>query len=94
MFIKNTVAKLITLNYDGKAYKFMPAGDSVEVPDKAKNESPFLGALLRSGDLSEVAKSEDGMTSLIEQAEELDIKVDKRWSETRLKDEIDKALSK
>lgn len=33
------------------------------------------------------------MTDLEKQAEELGIKVDKRWSSERLQDEIDKALS-
>lgn len=33
------------------------------------------------------------MTDLEKQAEELGIKVDKRWSEDRLQQEIDKALS-
>jgi len=92
-------ARLITLNdTDGQAYDILPGGEGaseVVIPNRlAKSE--FVQALAKQGDiiLTEVGEDEsenDELDELRAQAEELGVKVDKRWKEDRIQQEIDKA---
>lgn len=101
MYLKNEAARLITINHkvDGKltSYKLLPGDNpAVEVPD-AVARLDYVKALLKSGSLrrageDEVAENEgDELSELVAQAEALGIKVDKRWKEERLREEIAKA---
>jgi len=98
MEVINNAARLITYSFKKEKYKLMPAGDPVEIPDEAKDESPYLKTLLANGTLAIVegeakAEAEKAIATLREEAEGLGIDVDKRWGETRLKEEIEKALA-
>jgi len=105
MFLKNEAARLITINHkvDGKlaAYKILPGENpAVEVPD-AVAKLDFVKAALKNGSLRRVGADElddvedegegDGLDDLRAEAAELGIKVDKRWKEDRLREEIAKA---
>lgn len=101
MFLKNEAARLITINHkvDGKltSYKILPGDNpAVEVPDAAA-KLDFVKAMLKNGSLrrageDEVAEEEGGeLAELVSEAEGLGIKVDKRWKEERLREEIAKA---
>ncbi|MHA6160976.1 hypothetical protein ACX3X6_08740 [Pseudomonas sichuanensis] len=105
MFLKNEAARLITINHmvDGveTSYPILPGENpSVEVPD-AVVKIDFVKALLKNGDLRRVGADEreadddeeegDDIDSLRADAEALGIKVDKRWKEAKLREEIAKA---
>lgn len=104
MYLKNEAARLITIKHvvDGelKSYQILPGDNpAVEVPD-AVGKIDFVKALIDSGDLrradageAEVDEGEDDddIEVLRAEAEALDIKVDKRWKEDRLREEIAKA---
>lgn len=100
MLIKNNAARLITFSWMGVKYRFMPAGKATEVPDEAA-ASDFLKSLKADGSISvQSGESGDGLLDDIDElaplrveAEGLDIKVDKRWGEERLRKEIDDALA-
>lgn len=95
-------ARLITLNdVDGKAYDVVPGGpDSVEVeiPDRVA-KSNFAQALVNEGQIiitdvgEDETEEDDERAALRAQAEELGIKVDKRWKADRLQSEIDSKLN-
>jgi len=53
MHIINKSARLIDFSWNKKKFRLMPAGNAVEVPDKAI-ESKFLKALMKDGDIVEV----------------------------------------
>ncbi len=92
-------ARLITLNdVDGKTYDVVPNGpDSaeVEIPNRLAH-SEFAQALAKDGHiiLSDVGDAESDDDDLRAEAEELGIKVDKRWKADRLQQEIDAARAK
>lgn len=94
-----TTARLITLNdTDGQAYDIVPNGpDSaeVEIPNRLAN-SPFAKALAKDGHiiLSDVGEDESDEDELRAEAEELGVKVDRRWKADRLQQEIDAARAK
>lgn len=101
MFLKNEAARLIIINMrDGETetgYQILPGENpAVEVPDAAA-KLDFVKALLKSGDLRRVGADElevdegDEEPTLAEQAEALGIKVDKRWGDEKLREEIAKA---
>lgn len=104
MYLKNEAARLITINVRNgdteTSYDILPGENpAVEVPD-ALSKLDFVKHLLKSGDLRRVGADEIGVDdsedeseeqSLAEQAESLGIKVDKRWSEDTLREEIAKA---
>lgn len=105
MFLKNEAARLITINHlvDGveTSYPILPGENpAVEVPD-AVAKIDFVKALLKNGDLRRVGADEiedddgeedgDDIDSLRSEAEVLGIKVDKRWKEAKLREEIAKA---
>ncbi len=89
-------ARLITLNdTDGTAYDIVPGGaDSVdvEIPNRLAH-LPFVQELAKEGQiiLSDVEPEDDGLDDLRAEAESLGVKVDKRWKEERIQQEIDKA---
>lgn len=89
-------ARLITINdTDGKAYDIVPNGAGsvdVEIPNRLAH-SPFVQALAKEGHvvLSDVGGDEPEDADLYAEAEELGIKVDKRWKTERIQQEIDKA---
>ena len=100
MYVRNLAARLITIDWKGIKYPLMPAGDSVEVPDSAK-ESKFVQALEKERSI-EIKDSEsqddllddiDELAPLREEAVELGIKVDKRWGEAKLREAIDAKLA-
>jgi len=92
-------ARLITLNdVDGKAYDVVPGGNEsaeVEIPNRLA-QSEFVQALAKDGHiiLSDVGDVESEDDDLRAEAEELGIKVDKRWKADRLQQEIDAARAK
>lgn len=101
MFLKNEAARLITINHlvgdVETGYPILPGENpAVEVPDEVA-KIPFVKALLKSGDLRRVGADElevdegDEDPTLAEQAEALGIKVDKRWGDEKLREEIAKA---
>lgn len=95
-------ARLITINdTDGKSYDIIPGGDGateVVIPNRLA-KGPFVQGLVKSGELivTEVGddEPETGDDAVVEglraQAEELGVKVDKRWKAERIQQEIDKA---
>lgn len=89
-------ARLITINdTDGTAYDILPGGADaaeVEIPNRLAH-SPFVQALAKEGHvvLSDVGEDEPEDGGLHAEAEELGIKVDKRWKAERIQQEIDKA---
>lgn len=92
-------ARLITLNdVDGQAYDVVPGGNEsaeVEIPNRLAH-SAFVQALAKDGHiiLSDVGDVESEDDDLRAEAEELGIKVDKRWKADRLQQEIDAARAK
>ena len=92
-------ARLITLNdVDGKAYDVVPGGNEsaeVEIPNRLAH-SEFVQALAKDGHiiLSDVGDVESEDDDLRAEAEELGIKVDKRWKADRLQHEIAAARAK
>lgn len=92
-------ARLITINHNGKSYDIVPGGTGavfVDVPNDAV-KTPFVKALIESGELVMVesdspVEDDDGLDELRAEAEKLGVKVDKRWKEERIQQEIDKAL--
>lgn len=106
MFLKNEAARLITINHlvDGveTSYPILPGENpAVEVPD-AVAKIDFVKALLKNGDLRRVGADElegedddeDGgedIDALRAEAEGLGVKVDKRWKDAKLREEIAKA---
>jgi hypothetical protein len=98
MFIINRKARLVTFSFEGKEYKFLPAGDAVEVPDEAAKKSPFLANQLKTRSLEKVGGgkqvdlvNDDELDELREEAALLDITVDKRWGIAKLKEKIEEA---
>lgn len=53
MYIINKSARLIDFSFDKVKYRLMPAGNAVEVPNKAM-DSVFLEALIKEGSVKEV----------------------------------------
>lgn len=100
MYVLNKAARLITFSWEGKKYKLMPAGDSVELPDTAR-KSKFLSALAADGSVvieSTAAQADlmddiDDLAELRQEAADLSIKVDKRWGESKLQEMIDAKLA-
>lgn len=92
-------ARLITLNdTDGQAYDIVPGGEDsaeVEIPNRLAH-SAFAQALAKDGHiiLSDVGDVESEDDDLRAEAEELGVKVDKRWKADRLQQEIDAARAK
>jgi hypothetical protein len=102
MYIINHARRLITLNFDGKSYPLMPAGDAVEVPDDLVKKSDFAKSLIK--DRSIAIHSEEGQKSLIgdndgegeleqlrEEAGLLGIEFDGRWGIAKLTKAITEA---
>lgn len=105
MHLKNEAARLITINTgsgpDAKKYQILPGlNPIIEVPDELA-KIPFVKALLADGSLRRVGAEELAGDVAEEEEEEeenlealaaaLGIKVDNRWNEDRLRDEIAKA---
>ncbi|MNF67954.1 hypothetical protein D3C85_1672750 [compost metagenome] len=101
MRLKNEAARLITINHlvgeTETSYKILPGENpAVEVPDEVA-KIDFVKALLKNGELRRVGEDEldpqddDEPPTLVEQAASLGIKVDKQWSDARLRAEIAKA---
>jgi len=108
MKIKNMVARLITVDHEVsgevKSFRFMPAGEPIEVPKQVAS-SLYIKALINDGSLSIVDVEDDveddadpaeasRLSDLVAQAEELGVKVDKRWGDDRLTSEIEAALER
>jgi hypothetical protein len=96
MLVKNKAPRLIVIDFKGKKYRLMPAGDAVEMPDAAKKESAFLRSLITEGQVAIVSgqqddllEDDDGLDALRTEAEDLGIKVDKRWGEAKIREAID-----
>lgn len=104
--VKNNVARLITLNarlQNGEpvSVDLVPAAAPVPVND-ALLATRFATVLKEAGDISvfdaghadepEGGEPESDVDDLRAEAAELGIKVDNRWSEKRLREEIQKAL--
>lgn len=105
MFLKNEAARLITINHlvdgDKTSYQILPGENpAIEVPD-AVAKIDFVKVLISNGDLRVADASEgeingagdDDIAALQEEAARAGVKVDKRWSADRLRDEIAKANS-
>jgi len=96
MFVKNESKRLIDFSWNKKKYRLMPAGKAVEVPDEAK-KSTFLGALIKSNDVSivvELSKEEKAaieLESLHAEAKDLGIEIKDGWDAKKLAAEIKKA---
>ena len=100
MFLKNEAARLITINHlvgeVQTSYAILPGENpAVEVPDEL-SKLDFVKALLKNGSLrrvgaDELEAEEDQDEDLTAEAEALGIKVDGRWNESRLREEIAKA---
>lgn len=106
MFLKNEAARLITINHlvgdVETSYPILPGENpAVEVPD-AVAKIDFVKALLKNGDLRRVGADElesegddeDGgeeIEVLRAEAGGLGVKVDKRWKDAKLREEIAKA---
>lgn len=96
MFVKNESRRLIDFSWNKKKYRLMPAGKAVEVPDEAK-KSTFLGALIKSKDVSIVAKisKEEKAAAKLEELKEkavsLGVEVKDDWDANKLTAEIKKA---
>jgi len=89
-------ARLITLNdTDGKAYDIVPTAEEIEIPNRLAH-SAFAQALAKDGHivLTDVGEDESDEEDLRAEAEELGVKVDKRWKADRLQQEIDAARAK
>lgn len=93
-------ARLITINdTDGKAYDIIPGGEGEVVIPNRLAHGAFVQALIKQGDLivTEIGddEPETGDDAVVEelraQAEELGVKVDKRWKAERIQQEIAKA---
>lgn len=97
MLLKNTSARLLTVNHKGEKYRILPGNNpAVEVPDAAC-KSDFVKGLLANGSLMQVAKVEtvtepDERDELIAELESLGVDVDNRWGVERLKKELEQAL--
>lgn len=102
MYLKNEAARLITIRHivDGAkvSYQILPGENpAVEVPDEVA-KTAFVKALIQNGDLRRVGadegddegEDEDDIATLREQAGRAGVKVDKRWSAERLREEIAK----
>ncbi|WP_017903597.1 hypothetical protein [Pseudomonas asplenii] len=104
MHLKNEAARLITIKHKANgeliSYQILPGENpSVEVPDELA-KIDFVKALLDIGDLRRVGADElnddeseeggDDIEVLRAEAEALGIKVDKRWKEAKLREEIAK----
>lgn len=97
MLLKNAAARLITVNHreeDGTviSYDILPGDNpAVEVP-KTHAQSDFVKANIANGSLivlaADTEDDADELDDLREQAKALGIKVDKRWGEDRLLEEI------
>lgn len=101
MYLKNEAARLITIKHKAGdelvSYQILPGENpAVEVPD-AVAKIDFVKALLENGDLRRVGadelgdEDEDDIDALRADAEALGIKIDKRWKEAKLREEIAKA---
>lgn len=90
MQIINSAARLITINHNGKSYRLLPAGDSVEAPESIK-DSKFFTLLLREGSVRITDDTVDPLQTLRDEAEELGVSVDKRWGEAKLRQSIEDA---
>ena len=97
MLVRNLAARLITLDWKGKKYPLMPAGNAVPVPNDAK-DSKFLQALEkdRSVEINEsssqgnLLEGTDDRDPLRDRLVELGGKLNKTWGVARLNDEIKK----
>lgn len=105
MYLKNEAARLITIRHivDGAkvSYQILPGENpAVEVPDEVA-KTAFVKALIQNGDLRRVGadegddegEDEDDIATLREQAGRAGVKVDKRWSAERLREEIAKVAA-
>ncbi|EKT4497367.1 hypothetical protein QEM27_005192 [Pseudomonas putida] len=105
MHLKNEAARLITIRHivDGAkvSYQILPGENpAVEVPDEVA-KTAFVKALIQNGDLRRVGadegddegEDEDDIATLREQAGRAGVKVDKRWSAARLREEIAKVAA-
>lgn len=103
---KNFAADGITLLglIPGKIYKIKPASEAIDVPDRLVESNIAIKALLKDGSLVKVSESvqptsdqdanETGALdrdSLITYAESLGIKIDGRWSESKIAEAIKQA---
>lgn len=89
-------ARMITLNdTDGKAYDIVPTAEEIEIPNRLAH-SAFAQALAKDSHivLTDVGEDESDEEDLRAEAEELGVKVDKRWKADRLQQEIDAARAK
>lgn len=99
LILKNNAARLITINLlvgeQLNEYQILPGDNEPTKVPSAVKELDFVKALLGAGDLSIVDTIEDeednGLAALQEEAKALGVKVDGRWSEDRLREEIAKA---
>lgn len=105
---KNFAADGITLLglIPGKIYKIKPASEAVDVPNRLIESNIAIKALLRDGSLVKVSESVQPISdqdanetdaldrdSLITYAESLGIKIDGRWSESKIAEAIKQAQS-
>lgn len=93
-----TAARMITINHGTEKFDIIPNGkDSkfVEVPDEVLNQR-FVELLVDSGDIivqqsAKKAETEDKITDLRKEAQELGIHFDGRTSEATLQKKVDEA---
>lgn len=90
-------ARLITINHEGKSYDIVPGGAgsvAVDIPSAAA-KSPFVKALVESGDLivgehtEDEVDTDDKLLSLRKEAQSLGIKFDSRSTADSLQKKID-----
>lgn len=95
MRVINNCARLITVNIDGKKYKLLPAGSSVEIPDEEAEGSGFLKTLIKDGSVKVLesdasAEKEDLLADLRQEAKDLGVEgVTKNWGEKKLRAAIE-----
>lgn len=106
MLLKNVGARVIIINTQaGGQYYLLPGNEpAVEVPE-CKVAAPYIEGLINSGELIALSGSQkdegaqnedqpqtDERDEMIAELESLGVKVDKRWSNDRLKTELETAL--
>lgn len=99
MFVKNTSARLITINVKGeKPVRVLPGNNPAVEISKAAEKLTFTQLLLKKGALREasqvetVVENDDEKDQLVADLKELGVEVDSRWGVKRLKAELEKAV--
>lgn len=104
MYVKNTSARMITVNAGKFSTKIVPGSNESFKLSKEQAETAFVESLLSRGELVEVAapkgekqeEATDGLTKeeLQEQLDALNVGYDKRSGVAKLQELLDEALAK